>query len=103
MQNLKENWFVVYKWREFGELWPKHSKLSKFPLWLVPLCKVYNVWPKKITEKLSFVTLFHLSFIRKLKKDWLVIWKMTWGIWQTFTRALESLKIGTLMGSFYQK
>ena len=27
--------------------------------------------------------------------------KMTWGIWQIFTRALESLKIGTLMRSFY--
>ena len=25
---------------------------------------------------------------------------MTWGIWQIFTRALESLKIGILMGSF---
>ena len=28
---------------------------------------------------------------------------MTWGIWQIFTRALESLKIGILMGSFYPK
>ena len=26
--------------------------------------------------------------------------KMTRGIWQIFTRTLESLKIGTLMGSF---
>ena len=29
--------------------------------------------------------------------------KMTWGIWQMFTRALESLKIGTMMASFCQK
>ena len=28
---------------------------------------------------------------------------MTGGIWQFFTRALKSLKIGTLMGSFYPK
>ena len=28
------------------------------------------------------------------------VWKMTWGIWQIFTRALESLKYGTLIGSF---
>ena len=26
-----------------------------------------------------------------------------WRIWQIFTRALGSLKIGTLMGSFYPK
>ena len=26
--------------------------------------------------------------------------EMTWGIWQIFTRALDSLKIGTLIGSF---
>ena len=37
------------------------------------------------------------------KKTWLVVWKMTWGIWQIFTRALESVKIGTLMGSFLSK
>ena len=40
---------------------------------------------------------------KNLKQNWLVVWKMTWGIWQIFTRALESLKIGTLMGSFYPK
>ena len=28
---------------------------------------------------------------------------MTWGIWEIFTRALESLKIGTLMGFFCPK
>ena len=28
---------------------------------------------------------------------------MTWRIWQIFTRALERLKIGTLIGSFYPK
>ena len=33
----------------------------------------------------------------------LVVWKMRWVIWQIFTRALESLKIGILMGSFKPK
>ena len=41
--------------------------------------------------------------MQNLKKNWLEICKMTWGIWQVFTRALESLKLGTLMGSFYPK
>ena len=38
----------------------------------------------------------------KLKKSCLVVWKMT-GVWQVFTRAIESLKIGILMGSFNPK
>ena len=42
----------------------------------------------------TFTNLSNITF------NWLVVWKMTWGIWQIFTRALESLKIGILMGSF---
>ena len=37
------------------------------------------------------------------KKNRLVAWKMTCGIWQILTRALESVQIGTLMGSFGPK
>ena len=39
----------------------------------------------------------------KFKKNCLVAWKMTRGDWQIFTKALESVKIGTLMGSFWPK
>ena len=39
----------------------------------------------------------------KFKKKTTFAWKMTCGIWQIFTRALESVKIGTLMGSFCPK
>ena len=31
--------------------------------------------------------------MQNLKKNWLAVWKMTWGIWQIFTRAIESLKL----------
>ena len=65
---------LFQKWQEFGEFWPKHSKVSK-------IC----------------------TFIGSYFAKYLVIWKMTWGIWQIFTRALESVKIGTLMGSFCPK
>ena len=34
--------------------------------------------------------------MQNLKKNWLVVWKATWGISQSFTTTLESLKIGTL-------
>ena len=41
--------------------------------------------------------------MQKLKENWLLLSKMTWAIWEIYTRALESLKIGTLMGSFCPK
>ena len=30
--------------------------------------------------------------MQNLKRNWLVIWKLTWGIWQILTRTLENLK-----------
>ena len=41
--------------------------------------------------------------MQNLKENWLFLSKVTWGIWDIFTRALESLKIGTLMGFFCPK
>ena len=55
------------------------------------LSKNYIPSPKTLFTDLSNITF-----------NWLVVWKMTWGIWQIFTRALQSLKIGILMGSFNQ-
>ena len=67
--------------------------------WLV-LCKVYNVWPKKIQR--SYLP-WHWEVMKNLKKNWLVVWKIAWRIWQIFTRALKSPKIRTMRGSFYPK
>ena len=50
------------------------------------LSKNYIPSPKTLFTGLSKITL-----------NWLVVWKMTWGIWQVFFRAL---KIWILMGSF---
>ena len=41
--------------------------------------------------------------MQNLKKNWHVLWKMAWGICQIFTRALKSLKIGTLIRFFCPK
>ena len=38
--------------------------------------------------------------IQTLKKNWLFVWKMTWGIFWILSRAVESLKTCTLMGCF---
>ena len=43
------------------------------------------------SPKTLFTDLSNISF------NWLVVWKMTWGIWPVFSRAL---KIGILMGTF---
>ena len=37
------------------------------------------------------------------KRNWLVVLKLTWGIWQILTRALKSLKNCVLMGSLWTK
>ena len=35
---------------------------------------------------------WHWKEIQTLKKNWLFVWKITWGIWWTLTRAAESLR-----------
>ena len=41
--------------------------------------------------------------LQDLKKNRLVVWKMTRGIWQIFIRTRESVKIGIFMGCFFPK
>ena len=101
VQNLKKNWSIVSK---MTRIWwwiltraLKSLKNLHFHWFL--LCKLFNVWPKKIQR--SYLS-WHWRVMQNLKKKWLVVWKMTWGIWQIFTRALKRLKIETLMGSFNQ-
>ena len=43
---------------------------------------------------------WYWKVLQNLKENWLVTWKMTLGIWLTFMRAVESLEICTLIGSF---
>ena len=101
MQNLKKNWSVVSKmiriwWVLTGVL----NTLKNLHFHWFLLCKVFNVWPKKVER--SYLS-WHWTVMQSLKKSWLVVWKMTWVIWKIFTWAIESLKIGTLMGSLDPK
>ena len=41
--------------------------------------------------------------MQSLKKNWLLVPKMTWGIWWILMRAVASLKICTLLGYFCRK
>ena len=52
------------------------------------LSKSYIPSPKTLFTNLSNITF-----------NWLVVWKMIWGTLQIFTRALDSVRIGILMGS----
>ena len=101
IQNLKKNWFVVSKltriWRVLT--WALEN-LKKLRFDRLLMCKLFNAWPKKVER--SYLS-WHWRVMQNLKKNWLVVWKMAWGIWQIFTRTLESVKIRTLMWSLTMK
>ena len=98
MQKLKN--FVSKITRIWWNLTWTLASLQNLYIHLLLLRKVFNVWPKK--AKISYLW-WHSRLMQNLKKNWLMAWKMTWGIWQIFTRAFENLKIGILMESFNPK
>ena len=102
MQNLKKNWFAVSKWQEFGEFSSEHSKFSKVSTLIGPFCSKYITFDLKKYRGVIFDET-DWKVMQNLKKNWLTVWKMTSGIWKVLIRAIESVKIGTLMGSFYPK
>ena len=55
----------------------------------IRLSKVENVWGQNLQR--SYVS-WQWRMIQKLKRNWLVVLKLTWGSLQILTRALESLK-----------
>ena len=101
VQNLKRNIFFVSKMTIIWWIFIRALKCLKNLRydWSL-LSKVYNGWPEKVQE-----SIFHddEESCKMWKKKWLVIWKMTWGIWQIFIRTLENVKIGIFMGSFFPK
>ena len=78
MQNLKKKWFVVSKliriwWILIRAL--KSLKNLHFDLFLP--WKVCNVWSKKVQR--SYLS-WHYRVMQNLKKNWPVVWRITWGI-----------------------
>ena len=102
IEELKRNWLVISKltWGIWQILTRALGSVKDFHFNGSLLSKVYIVLAKKVLK--SYFS-WHWTVMRNLKKNWLVVRKMTWWIWQVFTRALESLKIGTLMRPFYPK
>ena len=100
MQNLKKNWFVVSKMIRIWWILTWALKILKISTLIDSLCAKYITFDLKSTDELCFMT---MKSDANFKKNWPVAWKMTWGNGQIFTVALESLKIGTLMGFLYPK
>ena len=91
IQNLERNRLVVWKltrgiWQILT--WALES-LKNFPFNGLLLSKVYIVRAKKV--KRSYLS-WHWRVMQNLKRNWLVVSKLTWGIWWILTRPLESLK-----------
>ena len=91
VQNLKKNLFFVSKmarisWSLIRAL--KSVKDLHFH-WSL-LCKTYNIWSKQVQK--SYFS-WHWRVMQNWKKNGLVVWKMTWGIWQIFMRNLKVSKL----------
>ena len=100
MKNLKKNWFVVSKLTRIWWVFIRALKsLKNLHFHWVLAWKVSNIWSKKVQR--SYLS-WHSRVMQNLKKNWLVVWEITWGIWQIFTRAIESWdsKLGLLWGTF---
>ena len=79
MQNLKNNWSVVSK---MTRNWWNSTRLleSLQILHFHYIQRGYLSWNCRVTQN--------------LKKKWLAVWKMKWGIWQMFTEHLKTSKLG---------
>ena len=65
------------------------ESLKNFPFNGLLLSKVYIVWAKKV--KRCYLS-GHWGVVQNLKRNWLVVSKLTWKISRILTQALESLK-----------
>ena len=75
------------KWHEkFGKFSPEHSKVSKLEIWWNLFVQSRKCMSLEFTEEI-----WQWRMIQKLKRNWLVVLKLIWGISRFFTRALKSL------------
>ena len=121
MCHNNEKWWTIWRWvdlsfqnwhGEFDEFWLEHLKgriltqtlesLKKCHFNELLLSKVYIVWGKKVQA--SYLP-WHWRVIQNLERNRLVVSKLTWGIWQILTWALESFKnvqfTGLLLSKVY--
>ena len=103
IQNLERNRLVVSKlpWGIWQILTRALETLKSSHFSGLLLNKVYILFELKKVQR-RYLS-WHWRMMENFRKNWLMVWKMTWGVRQIFTRSLENIKIGTFMGSFCPK
>ena len=76
------------------------EKSQNWDFYVILSSKVKNAWSWNLQRSYKS---WQWRMMQNLKRNWLVVSKLKWGISRVLTRALKSLKIGTLMGSFWTK
>ena len=96
-------------WKIWGEIdlsfQNLHKELDEFWLQNLKVSKIYTFMGCFLPNYIMFELKKYRGVMFTCTQDWYKIWKktglcfqkLTWRIWQIFTRALESLQIGTLM------
>ena len=102
MQSLKKKLALGFKndIRNLVNFNASSGKSENLQFDVLLLSIAYKVLTKKVQK--NYLS-WHRRMIQTLKKNWLFVWKMIWGIWWILTRAVESLKICTLMGYFCRR
>ena len=92
IQNLEKNWLMVWK-MTWGIRQVLTRALESIKNWdfdgMILLSKVEIVWAWNLQRR--YVS-WQWRMIQKLKRNWLIVLRLTWEIWRILTQALESLK-----------
>ena len=96
---FKGNWHVAWKIRDFINFHATSQKPENLHFDRILLPKVYKDLDEKIQK--GYVS-WHWRVMQSLKKNWLFVPRMTWGIWWLFTQPLKSLKISLWWAIFVQ-
>ena len=91
MKKMQRNWLAVSDliWRIWKTLTWALKSVQNFHFNGLLLSKVYKFWAKKVQR--SYPS-WRWSVMRNLERNWLVVSKLTWGIWRILTQVFESLK-----------
>ena len=100
LQTLTENWLVTWKMtRNLVNFHASSWKSENLHFDWIHLSKAYKYLDEKVQR--SYVS-WHWRAMQSLKKNWLLVPKMTWGNWWILMPAVASLEICNLMYYFCQ-
>ena len=100
LQSLNETWLVAWKMtRNLVNFHASNWKSENFHFYWIHLSKACKYLNEKVQK--TYVS-WHWRVMQSLKKNWLLVPKMTWGIWWILMRAVASLEICILMYYFCQ-